>query len=337
MSVCKMRDEADRAHHFRICGCSRTSRMLRECSERLLSPGTRTTLAASSTGITPRGLRRSPWSLSSDRTAPSAPLSSRQVPGTSKSSSQSRLQTDKISPSPKAPQNRRCQSTSALEVAHDQGYTWPAAAQCWKVLELMAPMRAAIEATTEANPARQGTSVAQPEAAEVEKLRQHCAVMTAAVAELQQVLSQDTRRDGGWAKILQWRDQEPTKNSHTPDHKVRACPKAEDRKKFGGAPIRTVSKFPSSLRRAQSYCVEPHSETCQKLKDEVASLEGQGARADDLEEVAASLRRRVAELRAEEAKAAALRNECRELRFQIAELVASVVDGAPSSRAVSSR
>ena len=53
-------------------------------------------------------------------------------------------------------------------------------------------MKAAIEATV--NPARQG-SVAQPQAADVEKLRQHCAVMTAAAAELQQVLSQDTRRD----------------------------------------------------------------------------------------------------------------------------------------------
>ena len=66
----------------------------------------------------------------------------------------------------------------------------------------MAPMRAAIEATAEAaaNPARQGI-VAQPQAADVEKLRQHCAVMTAAVAELQQVLSQDTRRDGGWVSV----------------------------------------------------------------------------------------------------------------------------------------
>ncbi|CAE7895588.1 unnamed protein product [Symbiodinium microadriaticum] len=166
----------------------------------------------------------------------------------------------------------------------------------------MAPMKAAIEATV--NPARQG-SVAQPQAADVEKLRQHCAVMTAAAAELQQVLSQDTR------------------TAETSDGGTGGCfvPKSQN----------SSANAVQAKQRSEAEVLQLE-ETCQKLKDEVASLEGQGARADDLEEVAASLRRRVAELRAEEAKAAALRNECRELRFQIAELVASVVDDPAAER-----
>ena len=167
-------------------------------SQRLVSPGTRTTLAASSTGITPRGLRRSPWSLAPEKAPGSpAPRPHRAVAsGNSapKSSSQSRLHTPdaKLSSTPptspaRASENRRCHSTSALE-ASPVSPVWPAAAQCWKVLSMLEPLKATL--TGVASPGK-------PAAADVHKLRGHCTAVAAAVAELQQALNEDSRTAAG--------------------------------------------------------------------------------------------------------------------------------------------
>ncbi|CAE7719763.1 unnamed protein product, partial [Symbiodinium pilosum] len=184
-------------------------------SKRVVSPGTRTTLAASSTGITPRGPRRSPWSVPDRNTTAAATAVAtavataasstsstsavsatsrphRQVPPGSgpglKSCSQPRLpqasQADVPPPSPGAPENRRCQSVSSLE----SPALWAAAKQCWKVLDLLDPLKASL--TGVLKPAGGGRAdVKQPPASDVEKLRGRCTDMAAAMKSLQKVLN----------------------------------------------------------------------------------------------------------------------------------------------------